>query len=88
MYIQIVSLVAQAIKALFERSGERTIIAHYAGFRNPSEYRVLCWRVSPAATQPVSTSLSDHRLYLRRRSRASMRRIRLRPQGGLVASFG
>lgn len=33
MYIQIVSLVAQAIKALFERSGERTIIARYAGFR-------------------------------------------------------
>jgi len=33
MYIQIVSLFAQAIKALFERSGERTIIAHYAGFR-------------------------------------------------------
>jgi hypothetical protein len=33
MYIQIVSLVAQAIKALFERSGERAIIAHYAGFR-------------------------------------------------------
>lgn len=33
MYIQIVSLVAQAIKALFERSEEHTIIAHYSGCR-------------------------------------------------------
>jgi hypothetical protein len=33
MYIQIVSLVAQAIKALFERGGERAIVAHYSGFR-------------------------------------------------------
>jgi len=33
MYIQIVSLFAQAIKALFEHRGERAIIAHYAGFR-------------------------------------------------------
>jgi len=33
MYIQIISLVAQTIKALFEPSGERTIIAPYAGFR-------------------------------------------------------
>jgi hypothetical protein len=33
MYIQIVTLVAQAIKTLFERSGERTIIARYVGFR-------------------------------------------------------
>ena len=33
MYVQIVSLFAQAIKALFERRGERAIVAHYAGFR-------------------------------------------------------
>ena len=33
MYIQIVSLVAQAIKALFVRSEEHTIIAHYSGCR-------------------------------------------------------
>ena len=33
MYIQIVALVARAIKALFERNGERAIIAHYLGFR-------------------------------------------------------
>jgi len=33
MYIQIVSLVAQAIKALLERSEEHAIIAHYSGFR-------------------------------------------------------
>jgi hypothetical protein len=33
MYIQIVSLVAQAIQTLFERSEEYAIIAHYSGFR-------------------------------------------------------
>ena len=33
MYIQIVSLVAQAIKALFERSEEHAIIAHFTGCR-------------------------------------------------------
>jgi len=33
MYIQITSLVAQAIKTLFQRSEENTIIAHYAGCR-------------------------------------------------------
>jgi hypothetical protein len=33
MYIQIISLVAQAIKTLFERSEERAIIAHYSGFK-------------------------------------------------------
>ena len=33
MYIQIVSLVAQAIQALFERSEEHIIIAHYSGCR-------------------------------------------------------
>jgi hypothetical protein len=33
MYIQIVSLVARPIKALFERSGEHAIIAHYSGLR-------------------------------------------------------
>ena len=33
MYIQIVSLVAQAIKALFGRSEERAIIEHFTGCR-------------------------------------------------------
>jgi hypothetical protein len=33
MYIQIVSLVARAIKALFERSGEHAIIAYYSRLR-------------------------------------------------------
>jgi hypothetical protein len=31
MYIQIVSLIAQAVKALFARSGEHAISAHYSG---------------------------------------------------------
>ena len=33
MYIQIVSLIAQAVKALFARSGEHAISARYSGCR-------------------------------------------------------
>ena len=33
MYVQIVSLVIRAIKTLFARSEEHTIIAHYSGCR-------------------------------------------------------
>jgi hypothetical protein len=33
MYIQIISLVAQAIQTLFDRSEDHTIIAHYSGCR-------------------------------------------------------
>jgi hypothetical protein len=33
MYIQIVSLVARAIKGLFKRSQESAVVTHYSGYR-------------------------------------------------------